>query len=193
MTIRPATALDIEDLSILLTQAFSNDPLLREVLNHESAWQRTALPYFTLTLTNAIKCGYTLVDTGPRGVSIWEPPGINIPLPRQLINLYRMISVLGRNLGRALLIQREIERYRPAHPYWYLAYIATDPSCQRQGIGTSLLAPVLALADQDNQPVYLECSNKDNIGFYLNHGFNIVTEITLPGGPGIWPMLRKAG
>ena len=96
------------------------------------------------------------------------------------------------NLARAIQIQASVDRFRPARPYWYLTYIATDPRYQGTGIGGELLAPMLDLADRQRLPVFLECSNARNIPFYRAHGFEPVVTVQLPEGPAIWPMLREA-
>ena len=41
-----------------------------------------------------------------------------------------------------------IERVHPRQPHWYLAVVGTEPSHQRQGIGSALLAPVLERCDR---------------------------------------------
>ena len=58
------------------------------------------------------------------------------------------------------------------------------------GIGSALIAPVLEQCDRQGVLVYLESSKEVNIGFYQRHGFEVVREVQVPGGPLLWPMLR---
>ena len=84
-----------------------------------------------------------------------------------------------------------MENYKPRRPFWHLTYLATDPDFQGQGIGRRLLSPItenLPASGVDKTPVYLECSNKDSISFYLSQGFNLIEEVKIPDGPTIWPM-----
>jgi hypothetical protein len=45
--------------------------------------------------------------------------------------------------------------------------------------------------DADGMAAYLESSNERNIALYGRHGFEITSEVAIPGGPRIWPMWRE--
>jgi ribosomal protein S18 acetylase RimI-like enzyme len=81
-------------------------------------------------------------------------------------------------------------RHHPHERHWYLPVLGTDPAHQGRGVGSALLTPVLARADAEGLPVYLESSKEKNIPFYRRHGFEVVSTIRLEDGPAIWPMLR---
>jgi len=68
--------------------------------------------------------------------------------------------------------------------------LGTDPQHQGKGIGSALLAPVLAKCDAEGIPAYLESSKERNIPFYRRHGFEVTTELNLKNGPSLWPMWR---
>ena len=125
-------------------------------------------------------------------MSLWEPPLPSVSRVGELTQFMRLAMLLRRNLGRALNIQRFVEGFRPRRPHWYLTYIASAPEHQGQGFGSRVLEPMLELTDRARLPIYLECSNRDNVGFYVRHGFNIVAEVAIPEtGHTIWPMLRE--
>jgi ribosomal protein S18 acetylase RimI-like enzyme len=76
-------------------------------------------------------------------------------------------------------------------PHWHLLQLAVDPSCQGRGIGGALMQPVLARADADGLPCYLDTFNERSITFYERHRFTVVTQVEVPdGGPRFWTMLR---
>jgi ribosomal protein S18 acetylase RimI-like enzyme len=76
-------------------------------------------------------------------------------------------------------------------PHWYLYYVGVTPSQQGHGIGSALLASLLARADAEALPCYLETGVARNVGFYERHGFQVVAEGALPReGPRLWAMLQ---
>lgn len=192
MSVRSLAKPDVDALAPLLKHAFATDPELRWVIPDATDWERIAGPWFRMNLLEALYQGQGLTDDLARGVSLWEGPGASRSLLSRLINLCRMAFMFRGNLSRAIQIQGAVDSFRPTMPYWYLTYIATHPRHQGTGIGSALLAPMLATADDQRCPVFLECSNERNIDFYREHGFDIVASVTLPGGPTIWPMLREA-
>lgn len=76
---------------------------------------------------------------------------------------------------------------------WYLEVIAVHPHLQARGLGGLVMKYVLEQVG--SQPVYLECTSKDNIGFYERCGFRVVEKVVLKddGAETIyWVMLREA-
>ncbi len=58
--------------------------------------------------------------------------------------------------------------------------------------GVALIRQVLARADAEGLPCYLESANPRNLPFYKRHGFEVVVEGELPGeGPPLWTMKRE--
>lgn len=53
------------------------------------------------------------------------------------------------------------------------------------------MEPVLARAEDDGLPCYLETSNERNVPFYRKHGFAVVKEVVVPGSElRVWGMVR---
>ena len=52
--------------------------------------------------------------------------------------------------------------------------MGVSPVCQGQGIGGSLIQPVLKQADEEGLPCYLETDTPGAVRFYQKHGFEIV-------------------
>lgn len=130
------------------------------------------------------------------GVAAWLPPG-GFPLSpgRQLRALPGMAGVLAaapRSARRLLRYTGSITRLHPAQPYWYLEVVGVDPTARGLGIGTRLLEPVLARADEAGQPCYLETMTERNVAWYRGLGFEVRdAEVRfVPGGPPNWTMIR---
>jgi ribosomal protein S18 acetylase RimI-like enzyme len=114
------------------------------------------------------------------------------PLFQQL----RLLPALVRFLGlRTASVLGGLERMEAQHPHdrshWYLCILGTEPAAQGQGLGSALLAQVLARVDADGLPAYLESSSERNLALYGRHGFEVTSEVAIPGGPRIWPMWRE--
>ena len=64
--------------------------------------------------------------------------------------------------------------------YWYLSMLGVDPAYQNQGVGSSLIQPILEQADRDNLPCYLETSTAGGVRFYQRHNFEVVETMDFP-------------
>jgi ribosomal protein S18 acetylase RimI-like enzyme len=115
---------------------------------------------------------------------------------RNLRTLARMVpgalGALGARTIVALRMLHQVQQLHPSTPeHHYLSVLAIDPSRQGQGLGSELLAPVLARCDRDRVPAYLESSNERNRPFYRRHGFEVVGVYRVPnGGPSVARMWR---
>ena len=96
----------------------------------------------------------------------------------------RTASVLGG-------LDRMEERHPQDPPHWYLFILGTEPAAQGRGLGSALLDQGLARVDADGMPAYLESSSERNLALYGRHGFEMTSEVVIPGGPRIWPMWRE--
>jgi len=60
--------------------------------------------------------------------------------------------------------------------HWYLLILGVDPPRQGQGVGGSLIEPILRRADAEGRQFYLETMKPRNVTFYGKHGFDVVLE-----------------
>ncbi|HKT37862.1 MAG TPA: GNAT family N-acetyltransferase [Ktedonobacterales bacterium] len=184
-------------VSALLARAFQDDPLMRYALPDAS--QRTRLlPYLIgLNVRYALRYGEVYTTSGFEGAAVWLPPGRTTMTPWRMARAGMFAAPLKmpwpvlRRLARVgSRVTALHERCAPG-PHWYLSQISVEPSRQRQGIGSRLLAPMLVRIDAAGLPCYLETENPANVTFYQHHGFRVVAEDAAPGGgPRIWAILR---
>lgn len=194
VTVRKASNDDVRPLAKTLARAFSEDPVMRWLVPSPKARAARLAGLFAMELVCLYlphQEVYTTRDL--TGAALWVPPerwqtppaGVARALPR-------LAWTLRTRLPAAVRSVLAIERAHPSEPHWYLALVGTDPRRQRQGVGTALLAPVLARCDHDFVPAYLELSNEVNTAFYERLGFSVTGRIDLPaGGPPVWPMWRE--
>ena len=91
---------------------------------------------------------------------------------------------------RLIILGSVMAEGHPHEPHWYLNVVSTLPSRQGTGLGSTILQPVLAEADAEGRPCYLESSNPRNVSLYLRHGFVETGELPLPDGPSLIQMWR---
>jgi GNAT superfamily N-acetyltransferase len=92
---------------------------------------------------------------------------------------------------RLIILGSVMAEGHPHEPHWYLNVVSTLPSRQGNGLGSTILQPVLAEADAEGWPCYLESSNPRNISLYHRHGFAETGELPLPDGPSLVQMWRE--
>jgi GNAT superfamily N-acetyltransferase len=92
---------------------------------------------------------------------------------------------------RLIILGGVMAEGHPHEPHWYLNVVSTLPSRQSQGLGSAILRPVLADADENGWPCYLESSNPRNVSLYLRQGFVETGELSLPDGPSLTQMWRE--
>jgi len=99
--------------------------------------------------------------------SLW----LDIKLVFGVIGFSRLLKVLRR--------EKMINMQHPHQPFCYLWFIGVDPALQGKGMGSGLLAALLAKMDAQDLPVYLETSAGRNISFYQKFGFQVFHQIDL--------------
>jgi ribosomal protein S18 acetylase RimI-like enzyme len=184
---RKATAADLADVTDTLAIAFHDDPVVVWLIDDASR-RRQLLPGFFGTIAGSYLASDEIyaVDEGV-AAAVWAPPGAedDEELPTvlgEVVEEYaeRLFEVLG------LMAEKH-----PVEPHYYLFFLGTRPEWQGRGLGSSLMAPVLATCDRDRVPAYLEATSERNKQLYLRHGFEVTDEIPLPDGPPMWRMWRS--
>ena len=109
----------------------------------------------------------------------------------------RLAELSGPHLPRFQALDEAFEKHHPdpvAIPHHHLAFCGVEPAGQRQGIGTMLLRHGLDRLDETGAACYLEAANDRLTYWYGQYGFErSEQEISLPGGPSMFPMLRPPG
>jgi GNAT superfamily N-acetyltransferase len=129
------------------------------------------------------------------GGALWIPPGApKRTLRDQVAEALALLPGIGAGgARRGSRIEELLVSHQPGEPHWYLEVLSIDPPHQRQGHGTTLLAPVLERADADGTPAYLETNRESNLPYYRRFGFELTEKISLPDSPPLWLMWREPG
>lgn len=185
----------------VLARSFHTEPSMVHLLPDEQARVRALPALFVASCRDALPLGHVYAATR-RGtlvaVAIWAPPGAYpLSLPRQLKAIpdgLRVLVAAPRAFPQLMQFASGTAKLHPTGRHWYLETVGVEPSLQGLGIGTRLLQPVLAEADSEGAPCYLETTTERNVAWYRGLGFEVMrSEVSvLLGGPPVWTMLRPA-
>jgi ribosomal protein S18 acetylase RimI-like enzyme len=180
-----------------LTRAFLEYPLMIYANARLERRRRGVATLYGAILRDTLRHGEVHVSAGLEGACCWLPPGVGLPTFAREARA----GMLGLPLGfgwagfQRLVdfdhVQRRLHEQYAAGPHWFLATIGVDPAHQGRGIGSALMAPVLARADEQRAPCYLETHTTDNVRLYERHGFHVMQHVENPTSVSLWAMLRS--
>ncbi|MHB8576040.1 MAG: GNAT family N-acetyltransferase [Dehalococcoidia bacterium] len=182
----------------VLARAFYDDPLIEFVLPDE-AHRTRALPGF---MESGVRIGHVTGEVytsagAVEGAAVWRPPNAEDLTPEVLAaagipSAEDQIGASGAARFNAAMATLDALHKRDApSAHWYLMILGVDPPRQGIGVGEQLIRPVLDRADAAGLPCYLETLKPRNVTFYRKHGFEVVVEDLLAGGPRYWTMRRE--
>ncbi len=193
---RRASQDDWRQVGGIIAEAFSEDPVNLWIFGNPAPMPTV---FGALAKSVYLPRGFCqLIDGksgGDAGATMWSHSSADRELSL-IPTLALVASVIGkgskgavkRALGASDLMQKE----HPKTPHLYLFAIGTRKAARGKGLGKDLMAPVLAAADRDRLPCYLENSNPANTGFYRSCGFErMKLFVAGPGGPPLEAMWRE--
>ncbi|MEV0948478.1 GNAT family N-acetyltransferase [Rhodococcus sp. NPDC049939] len=197
ISVRAGRRSDIETLSVVLSEAFDDDPVLTWMFPND-VQRRVGMPQFFAALIryHHLAGGGVEVAEGNHGdvggASLWDPPG---RWKHSRLSTWRMTPAMSRALRDRRQASEELyaalHAVHPAEPHWYLGTIGTGPKVRGQGYGQALMASRLERCDREHAPAYLESSKATNITYYERFGFEVTGDVVVPGGgPTVYPMWR---
>ena len=190
----------IEEAGRVLARAFDDDPLM-SYIEPDLDRQRRLLPWL---FSAACRMGhlYGTVHTSDdiAGAAIWLSNGQTGLHPVRMLRSGMVLMPFKVGFGAFGRVMRTLNTLEKLHKgavppeHWYLSVLGVEPDRQGQGVGGALLQPVLARADADHRPCYLETQKERNVPFYERHGFEVVVELPpeADGRPRMWTMRREA-
>lgn len=183
-----------------LAQAFNHDPIMQYFYPVKEPSRLNSLRWLSQLTIEYCSPYNQIYTTGQnlKGCAVWLPPGA---FPMQMLRLLQLgfyqfpLKVQWQKIGAFLSIFNRMEHYHQqdmAAPHWYLVMLGVAPGFQGQGVGGTLIQPVLQQADRDGVPCYLETSTERGVNFYQKHGFEVVrSEQLSANAPSFWTMKRE--
>jgi ribosomal protein S18 acetylase RimI-like enzyme len=164
----------------VLTASHERYPAFRYLFPDPEVRRRVLGPFMTATARDAARQGHALgaFDGGALvGVALWMPPG-TFPLSaarkaRMAPALLRTMLAAGSAFWAFARAGSELENDHPPETAWYLEALGVHPRAQRRGVGSQLVTPVLAIADESGRPCHLHTSDPSNVDYYRRFGFEV--------------------
>lgn len=189
-----------ERANLVLTKAFMDDPMYTYIIPDSDERQASLGRLWQALVNYTMVYGEIYTTPEVKGVACWLSPG------NTQQTFWRMLRT-GMGFTRAVMkfkaearkrfleimnyADKEHQRLMPG-PHWYLWAIGVEPDYQGQGIGGSLIQPVLSRAEEAGLPCYLETQTEANVAFYQKRGFEVLSAGEVPGhGVMAWTMARE--
>jgi GNAT superfamily N-acetyltransferase len=166
----------------LLARSFFHDAIVKYMLPDDVERARLMPWHFTAFVHYGQLFGEVYTTEQIEGVAVWIPPDDAEMTPERLqqAGLDKAPEILGEDSWRrfsSVMDYLEQFHYKDVlSRHWYLPLIGIEPSHQGRGLGGMLLAPMLARADAEGLPCYLETVEPRNVPFYERQGFKIIRD-----------------
>jgi GNAT superfamily N-acetyltransferase len=180
-------------MAAALGRAFAADPVASYIFPEADSREARLRRFFSLQLRhNYLPRGEVYTVNGGSAAALWMPPNPNDASVGDVLAHLRLLPLLASRFFATRRLSLMLAAHHPRGRHYYLGTIGTEPAYQGHGVGSALLAPVLARCDTTQVPAYLECSRPENVAFYVRHGFAVTMEVAAPrGGPPLWLMWRE--
>ena len=181
MDVEPLLPVRYAQAGAVLARAFHDDPVWSYLCPDAERRPGQLAWMFERWARVVAPLGAGYITRGGEGVAIWLPPehGPDVglcPLVRSGLIWAPFKFGLGW-LRRSAAIAVDAARRQRAdlvEPHWFLDVLGVDPDSQRCGVGSALLAPVLARADAEALPCYVITHNRANVAYYQRFGFELL-------------------
>lgn len=188
-----------EDAVAVLTAAFMPDPIFSFYFPQPLQRAEVFRAFFSDIVASHLRFGHVyaaMLDGAMVGAAVWRPPEADGPTDldrtREAATERRVREIDAVSADALFAGFAALEPDHPAEPHWYLFFTGIAPAWQGHGFGSTLLAPVLSLADQSQRLCYLETPFPRTHVFYSRLGYEI-THAGNPfvGAPTLWAMTRR--
>ena len=190
---RHCRAADLDTATEVLAAAFFDDPVFGWIYPDATTRAGHLRDWMGLAVRTSFARGHTYLAHDGGAATVWAPPDVSLEDDASRAEHGEMIvRHLGADAAR-LGGASGIAEMHPEEAHFYLRLVGVRPDRQGQGLGRSMLAPVLAMCDAEDLPAYLENSNPRNEAFYRSLGFDEVGRVQITDGPMLQGMWREPG
>lgn len=175
-----------------IVAAFASDPLVTWLFRGDR-YQPGATAFFACLYDMRLGGGEIRVTDDLAAVSLWTPPGGYREATEERQARWEVFEREAESAEAERFAQfvAALDEHGELPDCWQLGVLGTHPARQGEGLGSSVVTPLLEVADADGLPVHLETAIETNIGFYQRFGFEVLRVLDVPDGPRIWEMWRE--
>ena len=193
------TETHIKPAAEVLARAFQEYPLSAFFIPDASKRIKKQSVSFRAMVRRGIKYGEVYASSPElEGVAVWFPSdaGHETLWSRILSGQFFVPLAAGRAVlkrQRAFGEYAGVVRQRVApFRHLYLQLLGVEPAFQGKGYSSALIKPMLARADREGLPCFLETQAEKNVALYEHFGFRVAEEGIIPGSDvRSWAMVRK--
>lgn len=170
-----------KDISHALYNSLNHEPfykvLEQSICSNPVECKEGMLKYFDFSMKEAEAYGELFIPVNKNyGASLWSKP-LDETLSKQVSNEKK--AFFRQQLGDSCLskyseivefMSQNIKDVIPINS-WYLSILGIEPQFQGQGLGITLVKPILDRIDAAGLPSYLETFNPRNKNFYKKLGY----------------------
>jgi GNAT superfamily N-acetyltransferase len=196
--LRRVTGALVKPAAVTVARAFQDYPVSVFFMPDAEKRRKRQPIVFRRPIRSAIATG-EVYATSPKmeGVAVWFPSDARHGSSWQRLvsgELFASWFVSKKLVARKMAFSRyssDVKKRVVPGRHWYLQILAVDPDFQGKGYASRLLRPMLARADREGVPCYLETQLAKNVDLYKHFGFRVAEEGTIPeSNVYSWAMVR---
>ena len=189
----------IKPAAEVLGRAFQDYPMSAYFMPDEAKRSKKQPAIYRMLVRSGIKYGEVYAASSKlEGVAVW----FSSDSRREsfwdylLGGQYLTLLMAGREVAKRQKVFAEyaasVRARCVSSRHWYLQLLGVDPAYQGKGYSSALLKPMLARADREGVPCFLETQAEKNVTLYEHFGFRVVEEWLIPGSNvKSWAMVRS--
>ena len=192
--VRPATLADVELVTAIAAAGFHDDPVMSWAMPDPERRRRQLPVMFGGLAADVLADRGHVVLADEASACIWRAPDFDHEGAADAGERAEAVAEVfdADELARLAVFGAAMHEAHPSEAHWYLNVVATLPTERSRGLGAAVLAPIIARADADGLPCYLESTNPRNHSLYHRHGFEDMGDIHLDDGVSMRQMWRPA-
>ena len=195
----PLLSSQVEKGAHVLARAMQHSPDMKYFIGDDSRMLETpAKRFYQSVICIGLIYGEVFTTPSMLGIAVWVSPEYNSFTFESMFRTGFLRAILSMGFGslwrfvRSSIFVEKLQKQAISVPHWTLVFIGVEPTHRGKGIGGNLIQPILARADSDGIPCYVESVDERNLTFYQRHGFEIVKDGQVPNsGLQVWILVRK--